>query len=78
MNVAENQQIASDPKEPHSTNKINDVYKVINHEDKFEQDNQSSDENADEEEATSEHLIMAFGSTYNRDVHEEIREVYEK
>lgn len=65
------------PKEPCIRNtvpRINDDYGVINSED----DSKSMDENEEDDEETSEHLIKVFGSSANKDLQSEIHETVGK
>lgn len=67
-----------DPTTLNTIPRINDDYDVVNSEHEFDQDTRFMEENVDEEEETSTHLIKAFGSTMHRDVQEEVQEIIEK
>lgn len=58
--------------------RMNDEYEVLNSEDELDQDNRSIEENEEEEEETSAHLIKAVGFKYHTDMQEEIQDVSDK
>lgn len=65
MDIASDQQHGSDsPKEPYILNifpHINDEYEVLNSEDEYDQDTQPIEENGNDDDETSEHLIKDLG-----------------
>ncbi|MCD7457219.1 hypothetical protein HAX54_034510, partial [Datura stramonium] len=64
-------------KEVMSTN-ANDEYRVIHFEDEFDEDTQffgAQEEDEEEDKETSEHLIKAFGSTIDSDLHKDVQHV---
>lgn len=54
---------------------MNDEYRVVNSEDEFEKYKQLIMEGEVEEEL-NEYLIKAFGSTYNSELQEKVKQVY--